>query len=156
MHPLKFPKLAALIYSIIGHLGAVEGRTRLMKLVYLSDVEAAHRLKCPVSEARYYSYTHGPFSREVLESLRQMRGFWLEEEEVFNPNGENAYRYSISAFPHQVLALPHSEAAIAEEMSERWGRASLREVLEHVYNSEPFASTDIGADVSLDRVAELV
>lgn len=155
MTALTHPKLAAMIYTIVARLHHVEGRTRLMKLVYLSDVEAVARLGHPISGAKFYSYTHGPFAKEVLETLREMRGFWIEETgEQINNTGEYCYTYSISHFPHEPLDIEDDdERAIVNEIVDFWGRRPLRELLDHVYDNEPFKSTPVGNDIAFEAPA---
>lgn len=41
-----------------------------MKLIYLADIEWAQTHgNTPYTEAKYYRWNHGPFSREVLQAL---------------------------------------------------------------------------------------
>lgn len=155
MTPLAYPRLAAMIYHIVASLRHVEGRTRLMKLIYLSDIEAVARLGHPISGARFYSYTHGPFAKEVLETLREMRGFWIEETcDQINNAGECCYTYSISRFPHEPLEIEDADArAIVNEIVDYWGERPLRELLDYVYDNEPFKSTPVGQDITFDASA---
>ena len=149
MNTLSHPPLASMIYHIVARLRRVEGRTRLMKLVYLSDVEAAARLGHSISGARFYSYTHGPFAREVLETLREMRGFWIEESCERTGSGGECYSYVISPFPHEPLEIEGTDArAIVDEIIRQWGDKPLRELLDYVYDNEPFKSTPVGQDIT--------
>jgi len=63
------PTLCKALEYLIDRWGPIEGRTRLIKLVYLADLEWASTHSGPYTEAKYYRWNHGPFSREVLKAI---------------------------------------------------------------------------------------
>ncbi len=147
-------KLKAIIYHIIERLGLVDGRTRLMKLIYLADLEAAKKLRHPISGARFYSYIHGPFAKEVLHTIDELKGFWIDERVTRNAYGDRSYIYTLSDFPfaEPLMVDNPEEESILNEVIEKWGRQDLNTILRHVYNTEPFKSTPSCEYIDLSKV----
>jgi len=149
-------KLKAIIYHIVKTLGRVDGRTRLMKLIYLIDMEAAKELGHPVSGARFYSYSHGPFAREVLSALAELNVFWIKEHVTTNIYGDRRYVYTPSNFPFvEPLEIDDPrEKEIVERVVNRWGGEDLSTLLRHVYNTKPFKGTPACADIDFSVVSK--
>src|SRR6516162_4826023 len=84
-----YPRLSKAIEHLVDAWGPVEGRTRLMKLVYLADLEwaKAHDGR-PYTEAKYYRWNHGPFSREVLSVVEWLDGIEIVQSTVAWEGGE--------------------------------------------------------------------
>jgi Protein of unknown function (DUF4065) len=67
------PTLCKALEYLIDRWGLIESRTRLIKLIYLADLEWAGTHSGPYTEAKYYRWNHGPFSREVLTDRAPLR-----------------------------------------------------------------------------------
>ena len=87
-----FPKLSKALEHLVDCWGPVDGRTRFMKLIYLADLESARTRAAPYTEAKYYRWNHGPFSREVLQSLEWMDGIEVVASTV-NWEGGSTFCY---------------------------------------------------------------
>lgn len=138
------PLLCRALEYLVDRWGPVEGRTRLTKLIYLADFEWARTHPRPYTEAKYYRWNHGPFSREVLQALEWMDGIEIvatptqwEGGTVFcyRP-GENTRLAKVTLDPTFVTLL--------DAVGSRWGNRPLKELLEHVYADEGFATKDFG------------
>jgi hypothetical protein len=55
----RFPLLCKALEHLVDRWGTVEGRTRLMKLLYLADLGWARKHGGPYTEAQYYRWNHG-------------------------------------------------------------------------------------------------
>jgi hypothetical protein len=101
----------------------------------------------PYTEAKYYRWNHGPFSREVLKSLEWMDGIEVVAANVpwnggstycYKP-GENTRLTGVNLDPEFVKLL--------DSIGSRWRSRPLRELLEHVYGDAEFAKKEFGEDL---------
>ena len=76
------PKLCRALEYLIDQWGPIEGRTRLVKLIYLVDLEWSATHLGPYTEAKYYRWNHGPFSRELLKAIEWMDGIEIVQGSV--------------------------------------------------------------------------
>lgn len=139
------PKLCKALEYLVDRHGPVEGRTRLMKLVYLADLEwaRAHGGK-PYTEAGYYRWNHGPFSREVLRALEWMDGIEVVTRDV--PwDGGNTFCYSSGESTRlSHVKLDDDFVAVLDAVGARWRSRPLKELLEHVYGDQSFTQKEFG------------
>jgi hypothetical protein len=77
---MRYPRLKKALEYLVDEHGPIDGRTRLLKLVYLADREYSQRHGHPYTEAKYYRWNHGPFARESLEVLEWLDGVEIVEE----------------------------------------------------------------------------
>lgn len=66
---MRWPKLCKAIEYVVDRHGPIDGRTRLLKLVYLADQRWLQVHGATYTEASYYRWNHGPFSREFLQAI---------------------------------------------------------------------------------------
>ncbi len=140
-----FPKLCRALEYLVDRWGPIDGRTRFMKLIYLADLEwAKTHGNAPYTEASYYRWNHGPFSREVLRALEWMDGIELVTSNV--PwDGGNTFRYS----PGESTRLSDVELepefmSLLDRIGSGWGNRPLRDLLEHVYGDAVFTAKEFG------------
>jgi hypothetical protein len=140
-----YPKLCKSLEYLVDRWGPVEGRTRLMKLIYLADLEWARKHDGrPYTEAKYYRWNHGPFSREMLRALEWMDGIELVASSI--PwEGGNTYRYRSG----ESTRLSHVEldpdfVELLDSIGSRWENRPLKELLEYVYGDADFTQKEFG------------
>ena len=140
-----FPKLSKSLEYLVDRWGPIEGRTRFMKLIYLADLEWARTSdSAPYTEARYYRWNHGPFSREMLVALE-----WMDGIEIVTSNvpwdGGNTFRYSSGESTRlSGVSLDPKFVILLDAVGSRWGSRPLRELLEHVYGDAAFTNKGFG------------
>jgi Protein of unknown function (DUF4065) len=138
------PKLCKSIEHLVDTWGPIEGRTRLLKLVYLADLEWAQKHGNPYTEAKYYRWNHGPFSRELLKAVEWMDGIEIVESSEPWDRGETyCYRPGKRTRLGQEKLHPDF-VALLDEIGERWRNRPLRELLDHVYGGEQFREKAFG------------
>jgi hypothetical protein len=140
-----YPKLCKALEYLVDRWGPVEGRTRFMKLIYLADLAWARTHGgAPYTEAKYYRWNHGPFSREVLQSLEWMDGIEVVAATVNWEGGSTfCYRSGESTRLAQ-LQLDPAFVALLDDIGSRWRSRPLRELLEHVYGDAAFTKREFG------------
>jgi hypothetical protein len=123
----------------------VEGRSLLLKLIYLADLAwAAGHGGQPYTEASYYRWNHGPFSREVLRALEWMDGIEVVEETIPFEQGETHRYRSGERTRLGDVELDQEFKAILDGVIDRWRYRPLRELLEHVYGGEQLEDKEFG------------
>ncbi len=138
------PKLCKALEHLIDRWGPIEGRTRLMKLIYLADLEWAGTHSGPYTEATYYRWNHGPFSREVLKAIAWMDGIEIVQGPVSWDRGDtDCYRSGASTRLGEVRLDPDF-LAILDRIGSHWKTRPLNELLEHVYGGDGFKDREFG------------
>jgi len=140
----RYPKLCKSLEYLVDKWGPIEGRTRLLKLVYLADYQWAktHEGK-PYTEANYYRWNHGPFSREFLQALEWIDG--VEIVETGQGNQESGYVYKSGANTRLgEVCLDQGFQELLDDVGLRWSAKPLRTLLEHVYSDAEFKTKQFG------------
>jgi hypothetical protein len=116
-----------------------------MKLIYLADLEwKSKKGKGPYTEANYYRWNHGPFSREVLLALEWMDGIELVAS-LIPWEGGNTFRYSSGESTRLAkIELDPDFLNLLDKIGNQWRSRPLRELLTYVYNDESFKDKEFG------------
>jgi len=122
-------------------LGALKGKTRYQKLVYLVQEEAAAR-NVPASSFKYDLYYYGPFSSELSTVLENLKNNDLLEEEIeMTPNGYSRYVYSLTDKGRKLLEdskekriLSKKLETIIREVAAKYGEIQLSDLVEEAYS----------------------
>ena len=133
----KEAKTLDLMLFFIQKLDGALGRTKLIKLCYLTDM--FHRMTAgkPVTNFQYKLFENGPFDARfygVVNALEQA-GFI---QETFVPEF-NGHRYSIlKTKDPRDFVLSREERYVSERVAERFGKVPLDILLDEVvYRTEP-------------------
>jgi hypothetical protein len=116
-----------------------------MKLIYLADLEWArgHDGR-PYTEAIYYRWNHGPFSREVLNALEWMDGIEIVQTAV-SWDGGDTYRYRSGARTRlSGVELDPTFVELLDRVGKQWSSRPLKELLTHVYGRDHFLDRAFG------------
>lgn len=140
----RYPKLCKTLEHLVDRCGPIQGRTRLLKLVYLADHEWAktHDGK-PYTEANYYRWNHGPFSREFLRAIEWMDGVEIVEAGQGNQESSYVYKSGVSTRLGNVELDPEFKDLL-DTIGRRWSGKPLRTLLEHVYGDAEFKTKEFG------------
>jgi hypothetical protein len=80
LFPRIDPDVRALIAYIVARAsgkGITLNRTRLVKLLYLVDIERVRTRRDPLTGLRWRFYHYGPYAYELIDTLRSMEGVEL-------------------------------------------------------------------------------
>ena len=139
-----FPRLCKALEHLVDRWGPVEGRTRLMKLIYLADLEWARRNGAPYTEAKYYRWNHGPFSREVLQTLEWMDGIEVVQT-AQSWDGGDTYCYRSGARTRlSGVELDPAFVEVLDRVGDQWSGRPLKELLVNVYGRDNFQDRAFG------------
>ena len=138
-------KLRDVIYYLTSRLGVIESRTKLVKLLYLSDVEAKERLGRTITGLRYIYHFYGPYAPEIIEKALEMDG--EEIREVYNPLFD---RYEYYAVKEEIdVGLDPDEIEVLNEVIKKYGRMSTSEIKEVAYNTEQMKKVEPGEIITI-------
>jgi hypothetical protein len=116
-----------------------------MKLVYLADLEwaKAHDGR-PYTEAKYYRWNHGPFSREVLSVVEWLDGIEIVQSTVEWEGGETFCYRSGTRTRLSKVVLDEDFVELLDRVGKTWTNRPLKELLKHVYGRENFLDRAFG------------
>jgi hypothetical protein len=131
--------------------GAPILRTRLIKLLYICDVEFYRSMKRKLTEIDWFRYKFGPFSFE-LQGIARSIGFELGEEEVDFETGRGI-RYKAEE-PHDIDKwLPTYMKVIVDRVIDRWSDEDLDVLLDYVYlETEPMINSMYGEKLDFRKI----
>jgi len=114
------------------------GRTKLLKLAYLADLESRQLLGHPVSSFDYIWYDHGPFDTALYSAIEELKAHGMaDEEEVVVGLGYIEQRLVDTGQPAMFDFSP-AESEILYYVATKYQRTALRELLsEVVYETGP-------------------
>ncbi|RLF01799.1 MAG: hypothetical protein DRK00_10865 [Thermoprotei archaeon] len=137
-------KLILLLLKYAG--GRIEGRVRLMKLVFLTLKECPEAARRFGVSFNFRPYLHGPFSMEVLKALDslQAKGLIRVDTRVFD---EIWFRYEYELTGRGFKAVEDWDDECIKSLVERYGKKELRELLRYVYRTYPRESTPTLSDI---------
>jgi hypothetical protein len=114
------------------------GRTQIVKLLYLADLEARRCLGHPLTPLNYIWYDHGPFDTDIYVQLDRLCGLgFLHEETYQRSDGKTCYRYSTTDAPPPGEPLKAAELALVNYVAARHGKKRLKALLDEVYQTPP-------------------
>ena len=152
--------LIAYIVDQVGDQGGAIGRTALMKLVYLADIEHYRRYGKQATNLEWQFHHYGPYS---VELDREVRSLGLDiDEAVFNKTqggrAMSGYRYRRDGDWQEVArAFNSSYDATAKRCVDRvvqqWGLDPLPTILDYVYfETEPMQDARRGERLDFSKV----
>lgn len=140
--------------------GAPVGRTKLVKLLFLADLEATRQGLPPFTGGRWRFHHYGPFTWEVIDSAEALaragricREYWEDEA------GASGVDYEVPSAGSTVGGLDPTRSAIVRELAERWRGQSAGRLKQYVYSlsiltaNEPGEVFDMAAPTWADELA---
>jgi hypothetical protein len=122
--------LALAITRLEGKLG----RTKLIKMAYLSDFYARQTLGRPITSFEYKLADHGPFDSDLYGAIAELEDLGISEQFYQEWDG---YRYKVSNTQPDLAALLPEEREIVERVIQKFGRLPLQDLLGFVYETAP-------------------
>ena len=113
-------------------------RTRLVKLIYMTDVLARQYLGRQVSSLRYYRYKFGPYDRAIESAVAELveSGYAEERREIWSTEG--AYRRLFDLHQPTSFTFDLCESAILDYVSTNYVDMPWKELLQDVvYETAP-------------------
>ena len=126
-------KLKEMIKYIVGQYDEprVLTRTKLIKLLYLSDKFAEEERGSKISDTDYVMYQYGPYSEEITDTLEDMDGGAISEVIGRSPSGKY-YQY-VPRHANVSGELSEREKEIIDRVLRDYGDFDTEELVDEVY-----------------------
>jgi uncharacterized protein YwgA len=136
---LEYEKLVTPLLLVDASGGAVYGRTRIQKMMFLAQQESEFK----GDEFEYFAWDYGPYSKELQQYLDVLVDLsFLRETAEKAKEGYAVYKYEITKAGRTFVQEQNStstqnkrKALVA--LSQAWNRVSLEELIRHVYAAHP-------------------
>ncbi|MCI4438150.1 MAG: SocA family protein [Ignisphaera sp.] len=133
-----------ILYLITRHyiaIGRGIGRAKLMKLAFLVDYLYWKRFGKRLLNVKWVKLLFGAFSKEVLDAVEE-----LEREGIVGVVEVDKGITLYTALYNNVR-LGEDAKKIVEEVVKKFGKLSLEELLNYVYNLEEVRARDVGEEI---------
>ncbi len=130
--------------------GISMGKVRLIKLLYLLEVEYYRLYQKRLTPLKWQFYYYGPYPLEIGKILGSPE---LEEEEINLPEDKVFHKLGIIVKePHNKYVEPEIERLI-RRVIEEWGGLDLRYLLDYVYfETEPMIGAEPGDILDFSKI----
>ena len=125
------PDIRSLIAYIVARArdkGVTLNRTKLVKLLYLADIESVRSRRDPITGLEWVFFHYGPYAFELIDTLQQMEGSELTAQKWHD---SVLYRAAPGA-PDGEDWLPAIRRTV-DGVIERYASLDLNELLDYVY-----------------------
>jgi len=123
--------------------------TRLIKLLYLIDLEHTIKFGTPLTNISWVRYKHGPYFWE-WNTLLKATQLDINPEEVTTEAGYRAITYRTYEEPRLDKFVPkYASQVLINNILNRWMFEDLDVILEHVYDTEPMYHAELEQPLDL-------
>ena len=122
------------------------GKTKLVKLLYLIDVENYRRRRRTLTGLEWQFYHYGPYAFAFDEALEDLE-FDIPQESIRTGNGRDAIVFRLDWNIRSRLGsyIESAELSLVNRILREWGEVELNPLLDHVYfNTEPMREAKRG------------
>lgn len=147
-------KLAELIQYIVWRVEEIGGYTvtiRLVKFLYLIDLEYQRRLGRTLTGLDWVYYHYGPYAFELPE-ISDKLGFDLQRETFVADEGHEGTRLWAREPRDGLAELDYVAKVVVEGILDVWADVETSLLLEYVYHTEPMLHAERGEPLDLSVV----
>jgi len=138
--------------------GGYPSRTKVLKILYLIDLECFRRHRRTLTGWRWVFHYYGPYAFEYRGLLERLGLGDLQETEVSLADGRRVYRYATTSDRSlDGVVDTGRDADLIDRIIERWALEDLNLLLDHVYfHTEPMrAVSERGAALAFSTIGPL-
>lgn len=145
---VKENRLEMVIYYLVKNLGNRLTKTKLMKLLFISDYIAKKGKSIGIGRTitgtKYIYYHYGPFSFDVCPAIDKIDGYEIVELDLSEDSQYGSlYSYEVGPHPRFEPILNENEKKILDIVIDKYGSLSLDALLKIVYNSKPMKNAKV-------------
>lgn len=151
------PVLQNLIKYIVARIsdaGGTLGITKLVKLLYLIDVEYYRRHSKLLTGLDWIFYHYGPYSLEIPDIIRSL-DLDIPQEDVSIGDGHIIHQFK-PVYRHEAdisEVVPTSDVMLVEKVIDRWAIENLNRLLSYVYfDTEPMQDAELGKSLDFSKI----
>jgi len=135
-------KVLKYVVDQIRERDGIPTRTRVVKFLYLIDVEYYRHHGSTLSQLPWKFLHYGPYTMEIEPLLQS---FSLDEKETIVKNHYKVFTYKVDHPETLDGILPFSDQTMIDRIIERWALESLNRLLDYVYfETEPMKGASRG------------
>lgn len=142
-------RTAQIVGYLLSHSGAV-GHTRLLKLLYLADLESRRLRGRPISDLRYRFHHFGPFDPGIYAVVGELERDGLAEERTIQHRGGKVERQVVALGDLPRDAIDPVDEHILAYVSRTYARLPLDDLLKIVYETAPMKEAVRGRSISME------
>lgn len=144
---MPISKNAQIIKFFVGRSPHGIGRTKLLKLVYLADLEARKLMGKPISSFDYHWHHHGPFDASIYDAVKELEDGEHAHTQEINHGGGYVEKKLIDDDGPTPFDFSEAEFEIMRFVAARFMAVPLRELLDSVvYKSRPMREVEARGD----------
>jgi len=131
-------EMADAVRFIIAKFPGGVGKTQLMKMLYLADLEAHRFIGRSITGISYRWHDHGPFSSMLYRSIDLLKsGLEIDEAQYTSSHGGPASKFTYRGIP-SISHLDEIQQILLASVIDEYGKTPLSELLEDiVYKTKP-------------------
>ncbi len=151
--------LRSIITYIISQLGDMEasfGKTKLVKLLYLIDVEFFRSFSRQLTNLEWIFYYYGPYAFSLDQTFSEL-DLDIPQEDVVTASGAKAKIFRLEKYVESDLDnSTGADKIIIDRIIKSWGYSDLNPLLSFVYfHTEPMATAERGEPLDFSRIKKL-
>jgi hypothetical protein len=132
------------------------GKTKLVKLLYLIDVEFFRSFSRQLTNIEWIFYHYGPYAFSLEQTFSEL-DLDIPQEDVFTASGAKAKIFRLEK--HITSDLENSTGAdkiIIDRVIKSWGYSDLNPLLSYVYfHTEPMITAERGESLDFSKIKKL-
>lgn len=136
MNPKLKDLVIAMVSGVLGSGGKVS-KTKLLKLLYLFDIEWYRTHQQTFTGFNWQFYLLGPWTDEYDPTLDKYEGNGIDREKIKDAYGTEFISTSDTVRPRDLFAT-REEEILLEDLVRTWAKVPTEEILNHIYfRTEP-------------------
>jgi hypothetical protein len=133
----------------------IPAKTRLVKLLYLVDLNSVRDRGEQATSFRWLFYHFGPYAPDIERIIDRQLGNTIDLAETGEFFGDRMYVYRLREYPPATL-LPDRLRRYCDEVCDRWALEDLNDLLSYVYfETPPMVGAVRGEPLDLSRVRDV-
>lgn len=141
----KFENDITIIQEFLKKIGNLT-RTKIVKLLYLLDIESVAKYGKQVTNFEYRKYYYGPYDENIINLLDERQYFSVGLG--ITSSGNQYYNYTVGPKKndHQ---MDNNTKELVDSIVNKYGQHSLDKILEIAYATTQFKNTNFGEKIKL-------
>jgi len=150
---IDLPSLVTYIIARLTDMEASFGKTKLVKLLYLIDVEFHRLYSRKLTELEWIFFHYGPYTHTIDDVLRQL-DLDIPQEEVLTASGHKAKIFKPPREIHSEFENSSgAEKYLVDRVINQWGLEELNPLLSYIYfHTEPMQDAHRGDILDFSKI----
>lgn len=142
------------VIALLTDMEADFGKTKLVKLLYLIDIENFRRYSSQLTNFEWCFYHYGPYAPAIDKVLEQLH-LDIPQEETTTRSGHKSFIFKPLEDAESELEeqMPSAAKSVISKVLDEWGLEELNPILSYVYfHTEPMISANRGDTLDFTKV----